>query len=147
MKIQKKYQGAIPLNRIANEYNESEVNTYSTQYLNNKLADIEKNSVKTRAIWSGHLYDTGTEYTQSFTEPLEVGKLYMFVLLGLSSSYRMTIPYIHGTGNAIQHSYDDGTTLVRWRININTDGTGFYLDDASIEMGVSTGVLAVYKVN
>lgn len=37
MKIQKKYQGAIPLNRIANEHNESEVNTYSTQYLNNKL--------------------------------------------------------------------------------------------------------------
>jgi hypothetical protein len=37
MKIQKKYQGAIPLNRIANEHNESEVNTYSTQYLNNKF--------------------------------------------------------------------------------------------------------------
>ena len=37
MKIQKTYQGAIPLNRIANEHNESEVNTYSTQYLNNRL--------------------------------------------------------------------------------------------------------------
>lgn len=34
MKIQKKYQGAIPLNRIANEYNESEINTYSTNYIN-----------------------------------------------------------------------------------------------------------------
>lgn len=34
MKIKKTYQGAIPLNRIANEHNESEVNTYSTNYLN-----------------------------------------------------------------------------------------------------------------
>ena len=40
MKIQKKYQGAIPLNRIANEHNDSEVNTYSTQYLNNKLVCV-----------------------------------------------------------------------------------------------------------
>ena len=40
MKIQKKYQGAIPLNRIANEHNESELNTYSTQYLNSKFCAI-----------------------------------------------------------------------------------------------------------
>jgi hypothetical protein len=39
MKIQKKYQGAIPLNRIANEYNDSQLNTYSTEYINNKLED------------------------------------------------------------------------------------------------------------
>jgi DNA polymerase elongation subunit (family B) len=39
MKIQKKYQGAIPLNRIANEHNESEVNTYSTNYINNLVVD------------------------------------------------------------------------------------------------------------
>lgn len=37
MKIKKTYQGAIPLNRIANEYNESEINTYSTNYVNNML--------------------------------------------------------------------------------------------------------------
>ena len=40
MKIQKKYQGAIPLNRIANEHNESELNTYSTLYLNSKFCAI-----------------------------------------------------------------------------------------------------------
>ena len=43
MKIQKKYQGAIPLNRIANEHNESEINTYSTQYINTQLEDIDNN--------------------------------------------------------------------------------------------------------
>lgn len=108
---------------------------------------IEQAKTKTTSIWSGHLYNIGTEHTQLFSEPLETGKLYMFVLLGLSSSYRMTIPYIHGTGNGIQHSYYDGTTVVRWRINISTDGTGFYLDAASLQMGVSSGVLAVYKVD
>jgi hypothetical protein len=42
MKIKKTYQGAIPLNRIANERNESEINTYSTKYMNEKLEDLEK---------------------------------------------------------------------------------------------------------
>jgi hypothetical protein len=40
MKIQKKYQGAIPLNRIANEHNESEINTYSTNYVNSQLTTL-----------------------------------------------------------------------------------------------------------
>lgn len=38
MKIQKKYQGAIPLNRIANEYDRSTTNTYSTDYINDNLS-------------------------------------------------------------------------------------------------------------
>ena len=33
MKIQKKYQGAIPLNRISNQENDSQINTYSTEYM------------------------------------------------------------------------------------------------------------------
>ena len=37
MKIKKTYQGAIPLNRIANEHNESEINTYSTNHINKML--------------------------------------------------------------------------------------------------------------
>lgn len=41
MKIKKTYQGAIPLNRIANEHNESEINTYSTNYVNSQLATLE----------------------------------------------------------------------------------------------------------
>lgn len=41
MKIQKKYQGAIPLNRIANEHNESEINTYSTNYVNAQLETLQ----------------------------------------------------------------------------------------------------------
>jgi hypothetical protein len=46
MKIQKKYQGAVPLNRIANEYNESEINTYSTDYIN--AQNTEQNNIITQ---------------------------------------------------------------------------------------------------
>lgn len=40
MKIQKTYQGAVPLNRIANEHNESDINTYSTNYTNSQFENI-----------------------------------------------------------------------------------------------------------
>lgn len=40
MKIKKTYQGAVPLNRISNQKDNSELNTYSTQYLNNKLVYV-----------------------------------------------------------------------------------------------------------
>ena len=40
MKIKKTYQGSVPLNRISNQKDSSELNTYSTQYLNNKLVYI-----------------------------------------------------------------------------------------------------------
>lgn len=41
MKIKKTHQGAIPLNRIANERNESAINAYSTDYINNKIDNLE----------------------------------------------------------------------------------------------------------
>ena len=40
MKIKKTYQGSVPLNRISNQKDSSELNTYSTQYLNNKLVCV-----------------------------------------------------------------------------------------------------------
>lgn len=52
MKIQKKYQGAIPLNRIANEHNESELNTYSTLYLNSKFCAISSTQpINGEEVW------------------------------------------------------------------------------------------------
>lgn len=41
MKIQKKYQGAIPLNRISNQEDGNELNTYSTVYLNEKHLSLQ----------------------------------------------------------------------------------------------------------
>ena len=49
MKIQKKYQGAIPLNRISNEKDNSEVNTYSTKYINEESARLEDMSTELQA--------------------------------------------------------------------------------------------------
>lgn len=43
MKIKKTYQGAIPLNRISNQEDNSELNTYSTQYINSLNANNTTN--------------------------------------------------------------------------------------------------------
>ena len=59
----------------------------------------------------------------------------------------MTIPYIHGSGRSIQYGYYDGTTVVRWRIVINSTNTGFYLSENSLNMGSTTGILEVYKID
>ena len=40
MKIKKTYQGSVPLNRISNQKDSSELNTYSAQYLNSKLVCV-----------------------------------------------------------------------------------------------------------
>ena len=95
-------------------------------------------------IWSGNLY-TVNSY-QSLNETLETNKLYIFVVRSLSASYVEFIPYIHGAGNSFQHTTYDGSTVVRWRIDINSKGTEFRLSDASLNMGSNTGILAVYKL-
>jgi len=43
MRIKKTYQGAVPLNRISNNKNDSHLNTYSTEYLNAQLDGINSN--------------------------------------------------------------------------------------------------------
>ena len=42
MKIQKVYQGAIPLNRISNQEDDSQINTYSTEYINKTFVTKEE---------------------------------------------------------------------------------------------------------
>lgn len=67
MKIQKKYQGAIPLNRIANEHNESDINTYSTSYINNNLPS-HKNLFHLQLCTSEHstiTYISDNEFTMA----------------------------------------------------------------------------------
>lgn len=108
----------------------------------------KKNDLQTnmRTIWKGNCYTTGSANTQITSENFEEGKLYLFVVQGNSGAFRMTIPYVYGSGNSLQYAYYDGTTVVRWRIIINTTRTGFYLDNDSLNMGSNTGVLAIYKV-
>ena len=52
MKIKKTYQGSVPLNRISNQGDNSELNTYSTQYLNEKLYSFSQSQPKNNeGIW------------------------------------------------------------------------------------------------
>ena len=102
---------------------------------------------KPTLIWSGNHYSTVNANIQYIDKPMERGKKYIFVVQGLSGSYRMSFPYIYGTGDQFQYGYYDGTTVVRWRILITADGTGFYLDSASLNMGSNTGIRYVYEEN
>ena len=98
-----------------------------------------------KLIWSGNLYVTNS--FQSLDEKLEKNKLYIFVVRSLSNTYVEFIPYIYGSNNSFQHSYYDGKTVVRWRIDINSKGTDFQLSDGCLNMSNTTGVLAVYRVD
>lgn len=98
-----------------------------------------------KSIWSGNLY-TVNSY-QLLNEPLEINKLYIFAVRALSASFIEFIPYIYGAGNSFQHTSYDGTTIVRWRIDINSKGTEFRLNDSCLNIGSNTGVLAVYRAD
>lgn len=97
-----------------------------------------------KKIWSGNLYTTNSY--QTLNKALEKNKLYIFVVKSLSSSYIEFIPYIYGVGNSLQHSYYDGSTVVRWRIDINSKGTEFALNTDCLNMSSNTCVLAVYEL-
>ena len=49
MKIKKTYQGAIPLNRISNDTDNSDVNTYSARYINEEIGKLEESDGRLRA--------------------------------------------------------------------------------------------------
>lgn len=74
MKIKKTYQGAIPLNRISNQGNNSELNTYSAKYINNTYTtkkDMEQLNnyvLKPAVLWSNPK-PTEDFYKQTITVP------------------------------------------------------------------------------
>lgn len=127
--------------------------------INGKIVDTENVEDKTsnapsmrlmeemmeaKIIWSGNLYVTNSY--QILNQALKENKLYIFVVKSLSSSYIEFIPYIYGAGNRLQHSYYDGSTVVRWRIDINSKGTEFALNTDSLNMSSNTGILAIYEI-
>lgn len=65
MKIKKTYQGAIPLNRIANEHNESEMNVYSANYINDVLDTTVKYQLVTTTSTDLNDYCTSGYYSFS----------------------------------------------------------------------------------
>ena len=122
-------------------------NTKIYDFLDELVGQLNQAKTVAKRIWSGNLYTTGGDNTEITSEIFEANKLYLFIVQGLSGSFTMTIPYIHGSGRSIQYGYYDGTTVVRWRIVINSTNTGFYLSENSLNMGSTTGILEVYKID
>ena len=121
MKIQKKYQGAIPLNRIANEHNESALNTYSTNYIDNTylplsggvltgkviLGQGDKNCLELGA--AGHINVGNSNYTALglIEENLIVGNgNYPLYMRGLNA-----VPMYNGYPLIEQGSNENGTWI------------------------------------
>lgn len=104
MKIQKKYQGAIPLNRIANEYNESEINTYSTGYLNNTFVP--------RVEVGDYVVERGDNYRKWNSGRAEVwGSCYGYGDVG---------------------SVQEGTALYRASEPLDIDYSGVFIEDPMV---------------
>ena len=135
----------LELGSTATEYEEYYA-TLSIRNSNGVFQEVDLNK-KPTLIWSGNHYTTGNANIQYFDKPMEIGKKYIFIVQGLSGSYLMSFPYIHGTGVNVQYAYYDGSSYCRWRIVMLGDGNGFYLDSASLNMGSNTGIRYVYEEN
>lgn len=66
MKIKKTYQGAIPLNRISNQEDNSELNTYSTKYINDSF--VQKDSLGNYAFHKFHSFTLSSDYPTASAE-------------------------------------------------------------------------------
>lgn len=115
MKIQKKYQGAIPLNRIANEHNESEINTYSTQYLNSKLCAVSLTQpTNEEKIWiktSTNLLNTSPELSVTLSTDiachLKKGTYTLVIDSATSTggSYESYVGFKNSSGGTFLYTY------------------------------------------
>ena len=138
MKIKKK-NTTIPINGKIVDTDNVEDKTSNAPSMR-----LMEEMMEAKIIWSGNLYVTNSY--QILNQALKENKLYIFVVKSLSSSYIEFIPYIYGAGNCLQHSYYDGSTVVRWRIDINSKGTEFVLNTDSLNMSSNTGILAIYEI-
>lgn len=107
------------------------------------VVDVTTTYVRTTPLWTGNLYTTGSSLTLS--EALIEGQLYIVTVRGLSGSYTMEFPFTMHY-NYLQFSYYDGTTAVRWRIDINSAKTTMTLSSGSLGISSNAGILRVDKV-
>ena len=140
MKIQKKYQGAIPLNRIANEYNESEVNTYSTNYVNNLIVDnvvtedskqalsarqgkILNDKIKDKACVRYYTDEQLSEYTVSDLNLTE--GLYRFVVAATGQGSAVLSMFLNGQTSLTRQLIEgkDGSIISTNNGGVNRIGT------------------------
>lgn len=115
-----------------------------------KIADGAVKSSKidwtTSTLWSGKYYSIGASTAQTLSQALEVGRLYVIEVIGLSSSWKMQFPFIYTGDKNIQFAYYDGSSYARWRVAITSSASGFYLDNNSTNMAANTAITRFMRV-
>lgn len=116
-----------------------------------KIADGAVKSSKidwtTSTLWSGKYYSIGASTAQTLSQALDVGRLYVIEVIGLSSSsWKMQFPFIYTGDRSIQFAYYDGSSYARWRVTITPSASGFYLDPNSTNMSANTAITRFMRV-
>jgi hypothetical protein len=161
MKIKKTYQGSVPLNRISNQGDNSEFNTYSTQYLNSKFCAISPTQpVNGEEVWIktgknifnhnnldvvGWLSQNGTEF--SFDD------MFYYSEIKIRKSFEVGVPYTYSftikeqsraTVATVVYWYKDGEYLER---NVDTFTPGRYYITLAPEKEVSSVDIRFFRLN
>ena len=117
-----------------------------TSQLINSSVTSDKIDWTTTTLWSGTYYSTGSSTAQILSEKLEPGRLYVIEVFGLSSSWKMQLPFVYTGYKNIQFAYHDGSSHARWRVAINSVANAFYLDSNSTNMASNTAITKFMRV-
>lgn len=138
MKIKKTYQGAIPLNRISNNTDNSDVNTYSARYINEEIGKLEESDGRLRAA----IEDLGSRAygVELNGEPVYVDRLE----IGIDGSYSRGY-YVQGF---VGTTVPDGEAIVQLENSAlvrNMYGVVYYSKDGTfIPLNYSNPAVPVY---
>ena len=105
--------------------------------------DVSTTKVTTTALWTGNIYSAGSY--ADLSEAMQPGQVYIITVKGLSGTYIMEFPFTMRY-SALQFDYYDGSTVARWRLNINANRDRITIDTGSMNMGTNTAILRVDKV-
>lgn len=106
---------------------------------------INKDLLQPKRIWKGNIYEVNE--SQRFDEKLKDNHLYCFIAFGISSVFYYYIPFIfkrNGEICNIEASFNDDSTMCRWRINVKSNE--FLLNVGSINMAENTAILECWQI-
>ena len=159
MKIQKKYQGAIPLNRIANEHNESEINTYSTNYVNSQLEtlqnDVDELQTEVQTINTKLPKVVACNYNDWQEQQVIEGTGAGATITGFETSLTttggnilvsMTVPITKTGGTCWLNIYVDGVKVMQYGVS-GTGGILSYTNVFGVAPGFHTVSAAIHNNN
>lgn len=140
----KKIAPVTPANgNIENSYGTSQTDTYSQEYINGKL--------KCTKIWEGTAYQV--DDTMELSEPLEVGKMYIFKFWGNSGIYYNYDYFIYkdntlSNENTAQINYYSYPDTIGFRYRIGYTPSTKTLKIKSADNGATNrAIKEIYKVN